>query len=336
MIGIRSLKSLLAAAIVTLGIVGSAQAAVSNFYWTNRDAATLNKTTAANVTTQLVAPTGGRLQDVDISGSTLYFTDWGMVGPPGGQGGIYSVSTSGGAVTPILTGVSDAYHQIALDLANNDIYYTQGVSYETRHVGVYDTVTLTDTILQDDTSWFPSGIGLDGGFVYWGDIGILTRPIDGTVNRMTTAGAGATVLEPHLNGRGRAYAIYAGDIYLTAHDPLTPATNGSIYRYNISSDTLVTLIPTEANGFWDIEIDTTATPPRMYWTNYAAGKIESALLDGSDRQDEVIGLTFPYGLAIETTGVPASSTLTLVVLFVSFAAVLALLSWRRRDRVARA
>lgn len=318
-------------AITTMGLAGSAQAGVINYYWTDRDNATVNRTTAGGVTTQLVAPSGGRLQDVDLaSGNTLYFTDWGPVGSPGGEGKINSVSTSGGAVTNILT-TSDGVHQIAVDEAAGKIYYTQGVSYDTRHIGVVNTDGTGHTILLDEASWFPSGLALDpvSGKLYWGDIGVIQPfPFGGAVNVANTDGTSPAGIEGHVDGRGRGFALYNGDIYLTAHDVGTPGSGGAIFRYNIASDTLTTLL-TDTNGFWDIQIKESVE--RMYWTNYAAGLIESANLDGTGRTTELSGLSNPYGLALEFGPQQVPEPATIVLLGTGLAGLLGH-GWQRRQR----
>ena len=282
------------------------------FFWTDRDNATLNRTDSTGATQQLVAPTGGRLQDVDLDAgaSTLYFSDWGPVGSPGGEGSIDRVNTDGTGLSQVF-GTRDGVHQLALDQAGDRIFFSQGVSYETHEVSVVNDDGTGYTPLfgphpSGGQGHFPSGLALDApnASVYWGDIGVIGGPPRGSVNVMNTDGTGQTELTPHVDGRGRGYALHDGIIYLTAHSPQGPAAGGGIFTYDIASDVETQILSDSTTGFWDIEVDPFGE--RIYFTSYGAGTIESAALDGSDRRVEVSGLTNPYGLALELDTTPPS------------------------------
>jgi DNA-binding beta-propeller fold protein YncE len=149
--------------------------------------------------------------------------------------------------------------------------------------------------------WFPSGLALDSvnSLLYWGDIGVIFNAPNGSVNRMTTTGAAQTQLTPHVDGRGRGYALDQASqtIFLTAHDPTLPGSGGGLFSYDIASTTETQLISDPGTGYWDIEIDPIGQ--RIWWTDYGRGQILSAKFDGSDVQIELSGLTNPYGLALE-------------------------------------
>jgi hypothetical protein len=317
-----------------------------NVYWTSRNAATVHKTVVASTTTtQLVAPTGGRLQDVDLDAgsNTLYFSDWGVVGGANpNEGAIHRVQTDGSGLATVIGGgaLKDAVHQLHLDTANNHIYFTRAVSYADRELSRVDTSGANYTPLRqgfdfsDADGWFYSGLAVDtaNNAIYWGDIGVFNPapPADGALNTMTLTGAAPTTLVPHLDGKGRGMVLDQATqtLFYTSHDVQNPDLGGSVFSYDIANgiETLLPISNPNNYGFWDIEIDQTMN--RIWWTvndgGAGAGEIWSSNIDGSGQQVELTGLTDVYGLALEF--VPEPSTLTL--------ATLALLgiSCRRRKR----
>lgn len=284
---------------------------VVRVYYTERNNATLSVKDLISGSTQVLVPsTGGRLQDVDLDSSTgvLYFADWGPVGPPGGQGSISQVLTDGSGLAPVfLTG--DGVHQLALDTAGQLIYFTRAVSYDNHEISVVNYAGGGYSALLGPASfggpgWFPSGLALDAAnsLLYWGDIGVIFNPPNGSVNSMTTAGVAPTQLTPHVTGRGRGFALDAasGTIFLTSHDPLSPGTGGAIHSYDIGTNTESLLISDPGTGYWDVEIDPVAQ--RIWYTDVGRGEIRSAMFDGTDVVTEVSGLDNPYGLALEISG----------------------------------
>ncbi len=328
--GIRAIT--LVSLMIAMGPV-AAVAAPINVYWTSRNAATLFKTNIASNTTTQLTSTSGRLQDVDLDAgtNTLYFSDWGVVGPANSnEGAIHRIQTDGSGLGLVLGGgvLGDAVHQLALDTANNRIYFTQAVSYNDREISRVDTsganytqLLTGATALPDPQGWFYSGLAVDvaNNAIYWGDIGVLVPapPADGAVNSMTLTGAAPTTLVPHLNGKGRGFVLDQASqtLFYTAHDFQNPDLGGSVFSYDIVNG-LETLLPIDNPnnyGYWDIEID--ATTNRIWWTvndgGAGAGEIWSANFDGSNVVVELSGLTDVYGLALE---VPEPATLGLLFL----------------------
>ena len=294
------------------GVAHGASSAVAKVYWTDRDNTTLSVTDVSSGQTQVLATNTGfrhRLQDVDLDTTTgvLYFADWGRVGPPGGGGSINQVNTDGtGLATVFNTG--DGVHQLALDETNQVIYFTRAVSYDNHEVSVVDYAGSNYAALLIGAGgigigpgWFPSGLALDpvNSRLYWGDPGFFNLFPGGSVNTMTTGGAGQIDLTPHVTGRGRGFALDQASqtIFLTAHDFRSPGSGGGIFTYDIVNDDEILLIDDPGTGYWDIEIDPIGK--RIWWTDYGRGQIRSAKFDGSDVQIELSGLTNPYGLALE-------------------------------------
>ena len=298
----RKLVAVVAVLAATFVAIESAMADVSKVYWTDRDNGALSVTEVSSGATQLLVQNFARLQDVDLDSSTgiLYFADWGPVGPPGGQGSINRVNKDGTGLATVLN-TADAVHQLALDQALQRIYFTRAVSYDGREISHVDTNGTNYTVLLAGAGWFPSGLALDfaNNLLYWGDIGVLSGAFNGSVNRMGTNGLAPTQLTPHVNNRGRGYALDPASqtIFLTAHDQFSPGTGGGLFSYDIAANTETLLISDPATGYWDIEID--PVTQRIWWTDYGRGQIRSAGFDGSDERVELSNLTNPYGLALE-------------------------------------
>jgi DNA-binding beta-propeller fold protein YncE len=204
-----------------------------------------------------------------------------------------------GLATVLNTG--DAVHQLALDQALQRIYFTRAVSYDGREISHVDTNGANYTVLLAGSGWFPSGLAVDSAnnLLYWGDIGVLSGAFNGVVNKMGTDGSAPTQLLPHLNNRGRGYALDPASqtIFLTQHDRFSPGTGGGLFSYDIANNILTQLISDPTTGYWDIEIDPLGQ--RIWWTDFGRGQIRSARFDGSDVRVELSGLTSPYGLALE-------------------------------------
>ena len=314
----RCLFSSLAAAAVFAGALLATETAMAGpkVYWTDRDNATLSVTdVGSNVTQVLVPGTGGRLQDVDLDASTgiLYFADWGPF--IGNSGTINQVNTDGTGLAAVCAAgtLGDAVHQLALDPVNSQIYFTRAVSYDNHEVSRVNygpgCLGYTVSFLAGGGAgpgWFPSGLAHDpvNDILYWGDIGVIFNPPNGSVNQMTAStlavGPLPTQLTPHVDGRGRGMALdqASGMIFLTAHDPLSPGAGGAVFAYDIALGTETQIIGPDPNtGYWDIEIDSSGQ--RIWYTAYGTGEIRSAKFDGSDVQVELAGLSNPYGLALE-------------------------------------
>ena len=302
------LGRVIAVALLVTGLLcaTAAHGAVSKVYWTDRNNGTLSVTDVASGNTQLLVAGFSRLQDVDLDTTTnvLYFADWGPVGFPGGQGSIHRVNPDGSGLGLVFA-TGDAVHQLALDPLLQRIYFTRAVSYDNHEISHVTTAGAGYTILLaggfGGPGWFPSGLAVDpaNGLLYWGDIGVIFNPPNGSVNRMTTAGGAPTQLTPHVTGRGRGFALDTASqtIFLTAHDPLSPGTGGGLFSYDIANGVETQLINDPGTGYWDIEIDPVSQ--RIWWTDYGRGEVRSARFDGTDVRVEIAGLTNPYGLALE-------------------------------------
>ena len=294
-------------------------AAPIGVYWTGRNTATINEATVASNTSVLIANTGSRLQDIDLDASTntLYYADWGPVGPPGLEGTVNRIQTDGSGNAVVLN-TGDAVHQLDLDFANNRLYFTRAVSYDNREISRVDMNGANYTQLHTGgpgsgtNGWFYSGLAVDyaNNDIYWGDIGILTPapPADGALNRMDINGVGPTTLVPHLDGKGRGMALdtVTQTLFYTSHDPQNPLLGGGVFAYDIGTG-VETQIIFDTSGYWDIEVDSIAQ--RIWWTDNSRGQIWSANYDGSAPVVELTGLTDVYGLALKFAPEPSTGLL---------------------------
>jgi uncharacterized repeat protein (TIGR01451 family) len=296
-------------------------------FWTDRNAATLSMSDLGAGTTSILVPdTGGRLQDVDLdqASGVLYFSDWGQVGAADpNQGSIKSIPMGGGSITELCGSgqLGDAVHQLALDAANGHIYFTRAVSYAGQQIGRVNIGTgCTGLVSSADVGggsgigWFPSGLALDSSsdILYWGDAGLTVGAPGGAVNQMAastlTSSLPPSVLSPHVEGRGRGFALdsNSGTLFLTSHSPVQggQGSGGVVHSYDIGSGTLTQIIPATGvdpdTGYWDVEIDPQSQ--RIWYTATGVGEIRSAKFDGSDVRVELSEPgSSPYGLALSLT-----------------------------------
>lgn len=269
----RKLVAVLAVLAATFVAIESVMADVSKVYWTDRDNGTLSVTEVSSGATQLLVQNFARLQDVDLDSSTgiLYFADWGPF--IGNSGSINRVNKDGTGLATVLN-TADAVHQLALDQTLQRIYFTRAVSYDGHEISHVTTGGAAYTVLLSGSGgfggpgWFPSGLAVDPvkNLLYWGDIGVIFNPPNGSVNRMGTDGSSPTQLTPHVDGRGRGYALDQASqtIFLTAHNPQSPGTGGGLFSYDIANDIETQLIIDTETGYWDIEID--PVTQRIWWT----------------------------------------------------------------------
>jgi DNA-binding beta-propeller fold protein YncE len=138
----------------------------------------------------------------------------------------------------------------------------------------------------------PHGIVLDAanGHMYWTEYGADTSQ-GHSIRRANLNGTDVVDIVVRLPGlpAGLALDSVVGRLYWTDADERTSA----IRRVNIDGTDLQTLLDTSSPRA--IVLTTT----RMYWTDWQAGTLESAALDGTDRRILRMDLSLPYGLAVD-------------------------------------
>jgi DNA-binding beta-propeller fold protein YncE len=138
----------------------------------------------------------------------------------------------------------------------------------------------------------PHGIVLDvaNGHMYWTEYGADTSQ-GHSIRRADLNGTNVVDIVVSLPGlpAGLALNSVTGQLYWTDADEITSA----IRRVNTDGTGLEVLLDTSSPRAIVL------TNTRMYWTDWQAGTLESANLDGTDRQILRTDLSLPYGLAVD-------------------------------------
>jgi len=297
---------------------------VTSVYWSEDDGTgeIFSADLATQTVTQITSGGFDRIDDVELNAlnAKLWWNNWDP-GTPSATEGLWESNLDGTGQMQRLSGLQNScagagelqtsgLTGIVLDPANQQVFYTRGVSYancpngEVSRVNMDGTgYTILDNIVGGD-SWHPDGIELVGNTIYWGDPGIIAAPVPGAVNSMDTNGGGQIAnLVPHTDFHGRSIAVDAADglLFYSAHDRLSRGTGGAIFVFDINAGGAPTNVLNDpTTGIADVELD--AANNRIYWTDYANGQIRSASYDAAGNlgaiTNEITGLTNPYGLAL--------------------------------------
>jgi len=321
---------------IVLVTTSPAYAQIGNFFWSEDDGtgevftADSAGQNVAQVTSGILGGgTFARIDDVEIDplAGKLWWNNW-VPGTPSVTEDIYNANLDGsgqvslGLINSCPVGINFGFgittvdasglNGIVLDPANQRLFYTRGVSYNNCPNGEVSRVNMDGTAQTklDNTaggdSWHPDGIDLSGNTLFWANPGFFTGPAGGPVNSMDTNGGNQQInLLPHITGDGRSVAIDAanGLLFYSAHNFQARSTGGEIFVVDLTNiGAGATNVFSDPNtGIPDIELD--ATNMRIYWTDYANGRIDSASYDASGNlgpiTNEISNLVNPYGLALE-------------------------------------
>jgi len=305
-------------------------AQVTDFYW-SEDTATGDEISTADAVTksksQVTSGGFGRIGDVEIDplAAKLWWNNWtpGSINA-GPLEGIYTSNLNGGSQVQVTGGTesnaqfgfASGHHGIVLDPANQDVFFTRGVSYsqgftdsgeDGGEVSKVKTNGLGYTRLDSfGESWFPSGIELDRSTntLYWGSPGIISATADGAVNSMDTNGGDKIFfLVAHTDGDGRSLAGDFGKdlLFYSSFADSNPSSGGGIFVYDLNAGgPPTTILNDPTTGIPDIEVD--PVNMRIYWTDYGRGEIRSASYDVNGSlgpiTTEIDNLLNPFGLAL--------------------------------------
>ena len=216
------------------------------------------------------------------------------------NGGIQRVNLDGTNVEDLITTGLRTPYRIALDIVGGKMYWTDWDAFKIQRANL-DGSNVQDLLTG---LYFPHGIALDiaGGKMYWTDRGrdkIQRANLNGSnVEDLVTQGL--------KSPRGIALDVAASKMYWT--DWRTK----KIQRANLDGtnvEDLITSITSELDSPDDIALDVASG--KMYWTHtnfdstthkFINGKIQRANLDGSNVQDLLTGLKFPFGIALDIAG----------------------------------
>ncbi len=272
------------------------------------------------ITTGLVAPFG---LAIDLGVSKIYWADW-------GASKIGRANLNGTGVEDLVTGVNTPY---ALGVGDEKIYWTQS------HGGKIQRANLDGTQVEDLVTGLggPLGLALDlgdrdpGGGSPPPDLVVVSPSVsDDTL----TAGQ-SFELRVTVRNQGAGRAVAATLRYYRSNNPtislrdtpvgtdaisalaasgaiaesirLTAPSSTGTYYYGACVDSVSGEGLTGNNCSAGVQVTvnaggSTASTPKIYWTDTEPGKIQLANLDGSGVQDLVTGLRAPRGLALDEIG----------------------------------
>ena len=297
---------------------------VASVYWSEDDGTgeIFSADLATQTVTQITSGGFDRIDDVELDAlhAKLWWNNWDP-GTPSATEGLWESNLDGTGQMQRLSGLQNSCAPgelqtsgltgIVLDPANQQVFFTRGVSYANCPDGEVSRVNMDGTgyTILHTGSWHPDGIDLSGGTVYWANPGILTGSSGfGPVNTMDTAG-GNKVLDqlPQIIGDGRSVAVDSAKalLFYSAHGTIgVPgrSTGGEIFVVDLNNVAAgaTNVLSDLTTGIPDVELDTANM--RIYWTDYTNGLIRSASYDAAGNlgaiTNEISGLTQPYGLAL--------------------------------------
>ena len=223
------------------------------------------------------------MTSTSVDGQTLFWTDVGThkiqrLNLEQGSG-VQDLITTG--VTPIA---------IALDVANNRMYWTEGSPADYMILSAAMDGTEMRFVIEGLSS--PSGIAVDseGGKLYWTDIGshkIQRADLDGTgIEDLVTVETQEPV--------DIALDIVHRKMYWTERSPGEYA----VFRSNLDGTNVEGIIAGTGSGASGVAVDPDEN--KLYWTDRNAGKIRQSNLDGSDPVDLITtGVREPVRIALD-------------------------------------
>lgn len=207
---------------------------------------------------------------VDPAGGKIYWSE----NPGLPNNGPYSADLDGANIEKLPLGVTVSSVGVSLDIKNSKIYWASPLQLKVQRAN------LDGTNVDDDYAlFFPfaSGIAVDpiGQRLYWASNGEGSQGLlnDGKILRSMNLEP-PPGLGPRLNREG------------------DPDGNFEIIVQSASSTPFTTL--DEPAG---LALDISAG--KVYWADILGHKIQRANLDGSNPEELIIGLSFPFGIALD-------------------------------------
>jgi PEP-CTERM motif/Low-density lipoprotein receptor repeat class B len=294
----------------TLALIPSTRA--SSIYWSTHDLIQQANADGSGVTTLVsglanASPLGIA---VDPTAGAIYWTT-------GANGTIDRANLDGSGAGVLVSGLG-APDGIAFDSAGR-IYWTDenqgGV-----HSANADGSNVTTLVSLINSGGGTAGFAIDNatGKMYWGTLG-------GILGQANLDGSGVS-----LNSGLGVGAIFALAVNSVA-DTIYLASGTEIVRLNADGTGETTVVSNLSATVTGLAVD--AVAGKIYWTEEAAGVIESANLDGTGITTVLSGLTDPVAIAlVSTASVPEPSTLVMSGIGLAVASALSVVKQRRRVR----
>ena len=266
--------------VLTTPVVQIAAAQRPPLYWVNAEAGTLHRLVGAEVKNLAPSVQNATSLVLNSADNKIYWTE--QVG--NNRGRVKRANLNGSNVQVLANILNGVPRSIAVDPTQRKLYWTNSR-------GRIQRANLNGkgirNLIQNLES--PDRIVVDtrGGKLYWTETA-------GRIRRANLNGRGIENIASGLSPVADI-AISGNKIYWAE---VTSESSGKIGRANLNGSNFGTLanLQTPALG---IAID--AVGKRLYWSDFA-GNIRRSNLSGRQIQNVVLGLTFPIGLAVGSSG----------------------------------
>lgn len=216
-----------------------------------------------------------------------------------GSGLIKMISINGGSFTTIIGNNSSSGISLLVD--QSGVYWAEGPTspwtYTGRIRGIVGVDVTSPTLLSQtspitlaDNRFQPSGISLDNSNVYW----LESDPFSSVTNR------GAVMRVSKLGGVPFALANNVGEadgISVDSTSVYFGVWNGSVYKVTKAGGSLTNLGGYASSPFLAVDNN------YVYYTSLWGGEIGKILKNGGSSSALASGLTNPWGIAADSTGV---------------------------------
>ena len=252
-------------------------------YWVDADVGTLQSLTGSSVDRLVPNVQSATSVVVDMVGDKVYWAE-----QTGDRSGRIRRANLNGTNVELIRDLTSVPQGLALDTANGKLYLTNAQG-RVQQMNLNGSGFQPNLIVNLNA---PQGIAVDaaGGKVYWTE---QTSDRSGRIRRADLNGSNVQLVQELTSvPQGLALDTTNGKLYLTN-------SWGKVQQMNLDGSGFQSNLIVNLNAPQGIAVDVAGD--KIYWTE--EGKIRRANLDGSNRQDVVIGLGTPDGIFLQTTPV---------------------------------
>lgn len=296
-------RNILFCVICAAAAIADAPAAQPTIYWTETLGGIQRGIAFEQSSIQVVVPSLGNPQAVtlDRDGGKMYWTD-------DVANNIGCANLDGTNVQVLVSGI-EGPKGIAIDHSGGMMYWVD--NYRNRIQRSHLDGSDVDDIIGYATEAYLGGVALDlaASKVYWAE---------------NFTGFSGRILRANLDGTYPEIVLSS-----SSHGPdwlaLDPTTHDIFWASEVSDTILRNDMPIVTGIHYVGGVAVDAVERKVYWASKGDGKISRANLDGTSVEDVLVGLSYPFGIALHVVPEPA----TAVMLGTGFAALGTLLCCRR-------